>query len=98
MSVCIDNQACSLCSKCINVCPGDLLLEKDGKVLIRASEECWDCAACVKECPSQAIELYLPTVIGGRGATLQARRNKDNRVWVCKHLDGTKNEYIVPIK
>jgi adenylylsulfate reductase subunit B len=98
MSVRIKQQRCDLCGICIDVCPGNLLMKKENKILIRAPEECWDCAACVKECSNQALELYLPAEIGGRGATLQAKKKGNKRVWICKRPDNTKEKYTTLIK
>lgn len=98
MSVLINHQACNLCEKCIDICPGNLLVKRKGKVSIREPGECWDCAACVKECPSQAVKLYLPAEIGGRGATLQAKQEGDKRVWICESPDNSKNKYVTSIK
>ncbi len=98
MSVHINNKSCNLCGICIDICPGNLLLQKEDEVLIRAPEECWDCAACVKECPTQAIELYLPSEIGGRGATLRAKKEGNERIWTCKNPAGKINEYRIKIK
>lgn len=96
MSIRIDKSICNGCGNakepcCVRICPGDLLFkDKDGKAEIRDVRDCWDCAACVKECPRQAIEMYLPAQIGGRGSTLKAKKERDRIVWTVKRPDGVE--------
>ena len=54
----IDEQTCIGCTKCTKVCPGNLLVMKNGKSTSREPRACWSCTACIKECPVQAIALY----------------------------------------
>ncbi|WP_408955591.1 4Fe-4S dicluster domain-containing protein [Natroniella sp. ANB-PHB2] len=104
MSVRINHKLCNGCgqrkgSLCIRVCPGNLLYKnKSNKAEIRERRDCWDCAACVKECPQQAIELYLPAEIGGRGSTLQAKQKKDKLIWQLKKVDGSCEEFEIKIE
>ena len=81
MAVKIKKKRCIGCEKCTHVCPGNLLCMKNGKAKIVDKSACWDCAACIKECPVQAIEMYLQPEIGGKGATLTAKQNGSNIIW-----------------
>ena len=50
-----DAEACTLCGKCVNVCPfGALTIEKDG---IAVGESCRMCGLCVSKCPEKAIHF-----------------------------------------
>lgn len=50
-----DSEACTLCGKCVNVCPfGALTIEKDG---IAVGESCRMCGLCVRKCPEKAIHF-----------------------------------------
>lgn len=50
-----DAEACTLCGKCVNVCPfGALTIEKDG---IEVGETCRMCGLCVRKCPEKAIHF-----------------------------------------
>ncbi|MGM0471677.1 MAG: 4Fe-4S dicluster domain-containing protein [Bacillota bacterium] len=95
MSVKINQAICNGCpdceeSRCVKVCPGNLLYRTaDNETAIRDRADCWGCAACVKECPRQAISMYLPVEIGGRGSTLTVKDNGDKMVWILKQIDGT---------
>ena len=61
MGIAVDEHACNRCGTadeplCVRDCPGDLMFIKaNDKASIVDNRECWDCAACVKVCPTQAI-------------------------------------------
>lgn len=71
MSIKINPEACQACGRCIEVCPGSLITEREGKALIQYPQQCWGCVSCVKECQFGAIDFYLGADIGGRGSTLK---------------------------
>ncbi|MGE5416486.1 MAG: 4Fe-4S binding protein [Acidobacteriota bacterium] len=104
MSIRINRALCNGCGKakepgCVRVCPGDLLyIDIENRCVLRDPRDCWDCAACVKECPRQAIELTLPTQIGGRGASLKAKRSGCSLEWLLFYPDGRTEEFIVTVK
>lgn len=78
---------------------GDLLFRNpSGKCAIRDSRDCWDCAACVKACPRQAIEMVLPAQIGGRGSTLKAHQKKNTVMWTLTKPDGTFENFEILVK
>lgn len=100
MTIRINQTACNGCdgaaeSSCVRVCPGDLLKVTGGKAAIRDTKDCWDCTACVKACPRQAIEMYLPAQIGGRGATLKAQTSRDKIIWILKHPEGWEEVFEI---
>ncbi|MFA5882064.1 MAG: 4Fe-4S binding protein [Eubacteriales bacterium] len=101
MTVRIDSLRCSGCGRekeprCVTVCPGNLLYkDSSNKCVIRDPEDCWDCAACVKECPRQAIEMFLPVQIGGRGSTLQAKTEKGRITWLLTKPDGREEVFEI---
>lgn len=80
----------------MRVCPGDLLYKNNqNKCQIRDKRDCWDCAACVKECPRQAIEMYLPPQLGGRGAALKAKTNGGSINWTLVKPDGSNETFDI---
>lgn len=101
MTVRIDQSLCNGCGqakepKCMMVCPGDLFIRDGrGKSSLRDAGDCWDCSACIKECPKQAIEMYLPVQIGGRGSTLKAQTKKDRLIWLLTKPNGTKETFEI---
>lgn len=82
---------------CVRDCPGDLMYIKDNdKAAITDNRACWDCAACVKVCPSQAISMQLPTSLVVRGVTLTGRALRHKTVWRLRLRDGDLREYETP--
>lgn len=94
MAVRINGERCDGCRSakeppCQRVCPGGLLCtDGKGKATIREPRDCWDCAACVKECPREAIEMYLPVEAGGRGSSLSARKQRGGVCWTLMDRKG----------
>jgi adenylylsulfate reductase subunit B len=104
MAVNIINGRCNRCCQakepvCVYLCPGDLFyLDEAGHIKLRDQRDCWDCAACVKSCPQEAIVMYLPVQMGGRGATLTARTSGRKLVWQCTWPSGKKEEFATKVK
>jgi len=100
MSVYIDTDLCTGCpdhgeSPCEEVCPGDLFFRKDGKAVLREDPDCWDCLACVKACPHQALTVSLPFQISESRQRMFASI-KDNLIhWKVVDVSGhTVAEYF----
>ncbi len=97
MGIYIDHNLCNGCgypeneTPCNMACPGDLILmQANGKAQICCNADCWDCAACIKICPQQAIELRLPFEISGKPASLKARAYKEKTIWTTKDEHGNE--------
>ena len=59
----INNQKCTACGKCVDICPQDVFFGSERKKtpVITYPEECWHCNACVLDCPIEgAISLRIP--------------------------------------
>jgi len=58
----IDKEKCTGCGICVDICGQDVFFgSKDGELpVISYPEECWHCAACVIDCPTQAVRLRIP--------------------------------------
>ncbi len=48
---------CVGCKMCIEVCPRDVFVIEDKKVKISKKDNCIECGACSKNCPSGAISV-----------------------------------------
>ncbi len=99
MTVKIDKNICNGCpgrkeGLCERICPGNLIKRSRGKAEINKPGECWDCAACVKACPLNAIKLYLPATIGGQGGEMSARLKGKEIIWKFQGVE-TDKEYKV---
>ena len=95
MSIFIEWEKCVGCGRCAEVCPGNLLILRDGRAQIRDVRDCWGCTACVKECPREAIFYYLAADLGGAGGRLYARDTQDSLNWVMKWPDGSEDSILV---
>ncbi|BAF58421.1 MAG: 4Fe-4S binding protein [Pelotomaculum sp.] len=101
MAVRVNRSLCNGCGDmaepmCVAVCPGDLLYrDESNRCAVRDWRDCWDCAACVKECPRQAIEMFLPVQIGGRGSTLTARSGRGRITWKLTRPDGKEEIFEI---
>lgn len=100
MAVYIDTALCSGCpdlpeSPCEAVCPGDLIYRKRGKAVLREVSDCWDCLACVKECPYQALSVSLPFQISESRQRMFACIKDDLIHWKVVDMNGhTVAEYF----
>lgn len=90
MSITIKKDVCVGCGKCRMVCPGCLLkADQEKKAYIAYPKDCWGCASCVKECPVNAISLYLGADMGGKGSLLSVAEKGDLLCWKVEKTDGT---------
>lgn len=90
MSIAIDSMKCRACGKCLDVCPGSLIVRgEDKKAVIRYPKDCLGCASCIKECPFEAISYYLGADIGGMGSQMTVHTEGDLLHWRIKKTDGT---------
>ncbi|MCW2276797.1 4Fe-4S dicluster domain-containing protein [Heliophilum fasciatum] len=99
MTLCIDRERCQGCNghpRCADVCPGNLLvLGEQGQIASREPDDCWDCAACVKVCPRQALSLTLPPEVGGRGSRLWARQVGGKMHWTIVDGQGRTKNFVI---
>jgi len=102
MGIYVDEDTCNHCGTaeepmCVRDCPGDLMfLKENGKAAITTNRDCWDCAACVKVCPTQAITMQLPTSLVVRGVTLHGRAMRHKTTWKLTLRDGEDRTYETP--
>ncbi|MEY8353625.1 ferredoxin family protein [Lachnospiraceae bacterium 54-53] len=89
MSIRIHEDQCVGCLKCISVCPGSLIKERNGKAFIKYPRDCWGCVSCVKECRVSAIDFFLGADIGGNGSTMNVSHEGDILQWKITKSDGT---------
>ncbi|MDR1135240.1 MAG: 4Fe-4S binding protein [Clostridiales Family XIII bacterium] len=97
MSILFESTRCISCKKCAAVCPGSLITV-DETARIEHPERCWGCASCVKECPVQAIGLYLGEDVGGKGGRMTARQESTLLHWQIAKSDGTSETITVDLK
>lgn len=53
MAVQVNNEKCTGCGVCVEVCPVNAIKVENGKAVIGG--ECVDCGGCIAQCPVEAI-------------------------------------------
>ena len=56
MAVTVDEEKCTGCGTCEEVCPVEAIKVPDNKAKIDA-EACIECGACVDECPEGSLSM-----------------------------------------
>lgn len=55
MAVRVDEEKCTGCGSCVEVCPTAAITVKD--IAVVNEDECVECGSCVDECPNGALSL-----------------------------------------
>ena len=53
----IDQNKCTKCNTCVEVCPVDVFEKKDDKIVVSKPDDCIGCKACESQCPVEAIKV-----------------------------------------
>jgi len=61
-------------------------------------EHCWECYACVKLCPQQAIECRHSADVVPIGASVQPLRGSDSISWTITFRKGNMKRFEFPIR
>jgi ferredoxin len=56
-TLCLDDQACIGCGRCVTVCPHRVLDLMENRVVAVDPGACIECGACVTNCPVAAIQV-----------------------------------------
>jgi adenylylsulfate reductase subunit B len=91
---------------CVYICPHDLMkLDEDGsetgwamKAFNQEPEQCWECYACVKSCPRQAIECRHYADVVPMGASVQPERGRRLHHLDHQFRNGTTKRFRFPIR
>lgn len=91
---------------CMYICPHDLMkLDIDGSVTGHAMkawnqepDQCWECYACVKICPQQAIECRHYADVCPLGGSVQPLRETNSIMWAITFRNGNKKQFRFPIR
>ena len=107
----VRTEKCNGCSgqseaACVHICPHDLMrLDAHGaetghiqKAYNQEPEQCWECYACVKVCPQQAIECRHYADVVPLGAMVQPLRSADSIMWTIRFRNGNRKEFRFPVR
>ncbi len=93
---------CDGCGQCVDICPSDIM--HIDKTLRRAyniePSMCWECFACVKACPHQAIDVRGYADFTPLGSSVRVIRDEEKGTiaWRIKFRNGQKDmELLAPI-
>ena len=53
----VDQDKCSGCGNCVEICPSEVYQMEEDKSNPIYPEECIECWACVNHCPAESIQL-----------------------------------------
>jgi Fe-S-cluster-containing hydrogenase component 2 len=56
MAIIVNEEKCTGCGSCVEVCPSNAITIENDKAKIDL-EECVECESCIDECPEGAISL-----------------------------------------
>ena len=51
---------CHNCGKCVEDCPGLILVMTEKGPVVRYADECWHCGNCRTSCPDSAVSYLFP--------------------------------------
>jgi len=100
----IDWELCDGCRgspepPCVRACPGDIVAKdfEQERSYLRCSGECWDCYACAKVCPRNAIQVHLPYALARRSGELRlVEHGRQGVRWEIRWPDGRVQHLLRP--
>ena len=95
MSIHIDEKNCIGCGKCVDICPGNLIILRNKKAAIRDVRDCWGCTACVKICPKNAVCYQLAADLGGADSKMFAHDTPKKLTWIFQRTNGEESQIII---
>jgi len=57
VSLKLNEEKCTGCGMCANVCPHEVFEIKNGKAHMTDRDSCMECGACARNCPFKAISV-----------------------------------------
>lgn len=102
---------CTSCSDqnnvaCVQICPHDLMrlypeacdTGFPNKAYNQEPEQCWECYACVKACPHNAIEVRHYADVVPMGGSVIPQHDKLRIQWSIQFRNGVVKEFEFPVR
>ncbi len=77
----LDQEKCTGCGMCLEVCPHAVLARQNGKVRIETLDACMECGACARNCPTSAIAVRAG--VGCAAAVVNAALGRTSSSCCC---------------
>jgi len=92
---------CDGCGQCVDICPSDIMQidETHRRATNIEPNMCWECYACVKACPQNAIDVrgYADFAPLGHSVRVLREEEKGTISWKIKFRDGREKNFQSPI-
>lgn len=86
---------CDGCGHCVDICPSDIMhIDKTYRRAYNIEPDmCWECYACVKACPQNAIDVRGYADFAPLGHSVRVNRDEEKGViaWRIKSRNGEKD-------
>jgi adenylylsulfate reductase, subunit B len=93
---------CDGCGHCVDICPSDIMHidETYRRAFNLEPNMCWECYACVKSCPQNAIDVrgYADFAPLGHSVRVLREEKKGMVSWKVKFRDGREKDFVSPIR
>ncbi|HVA63609.1 MAG TPA: adenylyl-sulfate reductase subunit beta [Terriglobales bacterium] len=85
---------------CREICPADVMQldSARGQAVNIEPDLCWECYACVKACPANALEVRGYSDGIALGASLKLHRGEAAIAWEVNFRGGTQKRFRFPIR
>jgi NAD-dependent dihydropyrimidine dehydrogenase PreA subunit len=77
----LDEEKCTGCGMCLEVCPHAVIARDNGRVQIRERDACMECGACAQNCPTGAIRVK--SGVGCAAAVINSMLGRDSSSCCC---------------
>jgi adenylylsulfate reductase subunit B len=93
---------CDGCGECVDICPSDIMhIDPTYRRAYNIEPNfCWECYACVKACPQNAIDVrgYSDFAPLGHSVRVLREEAKNTISWKIKFRDGREKNFESPIR
>ena len=93
--------SCDGCGHCVDICPSDIMhIDETIRRAVNIEPNfCWECYACVKACPQNAIDVrgYADFAPMGHSVRVLREEEKGTISWKIKFRNGKVKDFVSPI-
>jgi adenylylsulfate reductase subunit B len=93
---------CDGCGHCVDICPSDIMhIDTTHRRAFNIEPNmCWECYACVKACPQNAIDVRGYADFAPLGHSVRVLREEEKACisWRIKFRDGREKNFVSPIR